>query len=142
MKLTIRQQDTGLTPPQLNEFLTQTQPWTLVKLEDPSGRASAEKILFLVAEGLRICGILLQPFLPEKATKLLDTLGASPDKRTFAHAVLRCDPDYGVPMVDPGRGRDDGLFPPLIEDSDVVFPSSKKAKRKAAPKAEILMTEE
>ncbi|KAJ4302192.1 methionyl-tRNA synthetase [Collariella sp. IMI 366227] len=130
------------TGTKLNEFLTQTQPWTLVKLEDPSGRATAEKILFLVAEGLRICGILLQPFLPEKATKLLDTLGASPDKRTFAHAALRCDPDYGVPMVDPGHGRDDGLFPPLIEDSDVVFPSSKKAKRKATPKAEIVMTEE
>ncbi|KAL2128898.1 hypothetical protein VTI74DRAFT_8493 [Chaetomium olivicolor] len=130
------------TGSKLNEFLTQTQPWSLVKLEDPSGRASAEKILFLVAEGLRISGILLQPFLPDKAARMLDTLGVSPDRRTFGHAVVRCDPDYGVPMVDPGRSRDDGLFPPLIEDIDVVFPQSKKARRRATSRGEIVQTEE
>lgn len=99
-------------------------------------------VLFLAAESLRISGILLQPFLPDKAARLLDVLGVAPDKRTFGHAVLRCDYSYGVPTVDPGRSRDDGLFPPLIEDSDVDYAGSMKARRKATSRAEIIQTED
>ncbi len=85
-----------------------------------------------MAEGLRISGILLQPFLPDKAAQMLDTLGVAHDKRTFDHAVLRCDPTYGDPIVDPGRSRTDGLFPPLIEDVEIDF-GTKKAKSKKPP---------
>ena len=73
----------------------------------------------------------MQPFLPDKAAQLLDTLGVAQDKRTFGYAIPRCDVDYGVPVVDPGSGRADGLFPPLIEDMDVEFPGSSKSRQKA-----------
>ncbi|KAK4238700.1 hypothetical protein C8A03DRAFT_43561 [Achaetomium macrosporum] len=126
---------------QLNEFMTQTQPWSLVKTENPADKVAAEKVLFLVAEGLRISGILLQPFLPDKSARMLDILGVHEDNRTFGHAVLRCDPSYGVPMVDPGRTRDDALFPPLIEDTDVEFSGSLKNRKKATTKQEIVQTE-
>jgi methionyl-tRNA synthetase len=125
----------------LNEFLSQTQPWALVKSEDPAHKEAAERVLFLVAEGLRISGILLQPFLPDKAAQLLDVLGVAPDKRTFAHTVVRCDPDYGVPTADPGRYRHDGLFPPLIEESNVEFGGSFKARRKATSTDAIVQTD-
>lgn len=127
---------------QLNEFLTQTQPWSLVKTEIPEHQAAAEKVLFLVAEGLRISGILLQPFMPAKAAQMLDTLGVAQDKRTFGHAVLRCDPSYGVPVVDPGSSRIDALFPPLAEDVEVVFSGSMKARKKATSALPILQTED
>ena len=112
-----------------------------MKSDDPGDRAAAERILFLVAEGLRISGILLQPFLPDKAARLLDTLGVAQDKRTFAHTRFRCDPDYGVPTVDPGSGRTDGLFPPLIEDVDVEFSGSAKSRQKATSKRPIVQAE-
>ncbi|KAL2168606.1 hypothetical protein VTG60DRAFT_7092 [Thermothelomyces hinnuleus] len=115
----------------LNQFLTQTQPWSLVTSEGPADRAAAEKVLFLAAEGLRISGILLQPFLPDKAWRLLDILGVGHDARTFSHAVLRCDSKYGVPMAPTGSGRADGLFPPLIEDMDVNFGGCGKNKKTA-----------
>ncbi|KAL2162705.1 hypothetical protein VTH06DRAFT_6541 [Thermothelomyces fergusii] len=115
----------------LNQFLTQTQPWSLVASESPEDRAAAEKVLFLAAEGLRISGILLQPFLPDKAWRLLDILGVGHDARTFAHAVPRCDSKYGVPMAPTGSGRVDGLFPPLIEDMDVNYGGSGKNKKTA-----------
>jgi methionyl-tRNA synthetase len=73
----------------------------------------------------------MQPFLPDKAAQLLDTLGVAQDKRTFGHAIPRCDLNYGVPTVDPGSGRADGLFPPLIEDMDVEFAGSSKSRQKA-----------
>ncbi len=125
-------QTSSLTPWQLNEFLSQTQPWALVKSENPADQADAQTVLFLVAEGLRISGILLQPFLPDKAAQMLDTLGVAHDKRTFGHAVLRCDTTYGVPIVDPGRSRTDGLFPPLIEDVEIDFGSKKGKPKKSA----------
>jgi methionyl-tRNA synthetase len=102
---------------------------------------AAEQVLFLVAEGLRISGILLQAFLPDKSARMLDILGVREDNRTFDHAVLRCDPSYGVPMADPGRSREDALFPPLIEDMDVEFSGSVKNRKKATTKQEILQTE-
>ncbi|KAL2268618.1 hypothetical protein VTJ83DRAFT_3464 [Remersonia thermophila] len=105
----------------MNEFLTHTEPWKLIKSETPADKLAASEVLFMAAEGLRISSILLQPFLPEKAAQMLDTLGVAPEKRTFAHAVLRADPDYGVPRVDPGRTREDGVFPPLVEESDFEF---------------------
>ncbi|KAK3296978.1 tRNA synthetases class I (M)-domain-containing protein [Chaetomium fimeti] len=114
----------------MNELLTETAPWSLVKSPNLADKELAEHVLFLVAEGLRLSGILLQPFLPDKAAQLLDILGVAQDKRTFDHALLRCDLDYGVPMVDPGTGRADGLFPPLIEDMDVEFHGSVKKKTK------------
>lgn len=115
------------TGAQLNEFLTRTAPWSLVKSEKPEAKAEAELVLFTVAESLRVCGILLQPFLPDKAAQLLDTLGVAQDRRTYAHAVPRCDFTYGAPFVDPGRDRHDGLFPPLIEDLDVNFGPTPRA---------------
>ncbi|KAL2196296.1 tRNA synthetases class I (M)-domain-containing protein [Corynascus similis CBS 632.67] len=116
----------------LNEFLTRTQPWSLIKSDNPADRAAAERVLFLAAEGLRISGILLQPFLPDKAWRLLDILGVDQERRTFSHAVLRCDSQYGHSMAPPGSGRADGLFPPLIEDMDVEFGGSAKSRRKKA----------
>ncbi|SPQ21147.1 e53744fe-579b-40b6-b3c5-155506e05da4 [Thermothielavioides terrestris] len=127
---------------QLNEFLTMTQPWSLVKSERPEDKVAAESVLFLVAEGLRISGILLQPFLPDKSARMLDILGVDEDKRTFGHAVMRCDPSYGSPKADPGHSRDDGLFPPLIEDMDIAFPGSPKARRSNLSKQEIVVKED
>lgn len=126
----------------MNEFLTLTQPWSLVKSKNQEDGVVADRVLFLAAEGLRISGILLQPFLPEKAARLLDTLGVAQDLRTFAHAVPGCDSSYGRPAVDPGHSREDSLFPPLIEDMDVTFGSSTKTRRKATSKTEILTTED
>ena len=41
-----------------------------------------------VIETLRICGILLQPFMPTKAAALLDALKVEENERTLAHAEL------------------------------------------------------
>ncbi len=89
---------------------------------------------------MRISGILLQPFLPDKAAQMLDTLGVAHDQRTFGHAALRCDPTYGVPIVDPGRSRTDGLFPPLIEDVEIDF-GSKKARESPASTTPVSQTD-
>jgi methionyl-tRNA synthetase len=73
--------------------------------------------LYLSLESLRISGIFLQAFIPEKATELLEMLGVDPLRRTIQHAVLGADLEYGEPLRQvTGKGFI-GLFPPLpVED--------------------------
>ena len=65
---------------------------------------------------LRICGILLQPYIPGKATLLLDMLGVNSDRRHLQHAVLGADDSYGTSKVPLGKGPVGVLFPPLLAE--------------------------
>ncbi|KAF2480772.1 tRNA synthetases class I (M)-domain-containing protein [Neohortaea acidophila] len=72
-----------------------------------------DRIIYLDAEALRVVGILLQPFMPDAARKLLDMLGVSKDRRSWEWCELGADEAYGVPMVDLGQGETGVLFPGL-----------------------------
>jgi methionyl-tRNA synthetase len=58
----------------LNRFVQEQEPWKLAK--DDSAAAWLEQVLYGLAEGLRVVGVLLLPVLPEKADLLLVALGA------------------------------------------------------------------
>jgi methionyl-tRNA synthetase len=71
-------------------------------------------IIALTAEALRICGILLQPYMPEKTQLLLDQLGVDKSKRTAEYAVLAADLDYGINKAPLHQGYTGILFPPVL----------------------------
>jgi methionyl-tRNA synthetase len=73
--------------------------------------------IYYCAEATRIVGILLQPYMPAKASQLLDMLGVEESKRTFDNARIGTDYDYGVPKIPVGREAWDALFPPLPVDT-------------------------
>ena len=58
----------------LNRYVEEQAPWTLAK--DPARAAELDSVLASLAEGLRVVGVVLHPWLPESAGKLLDALGA------------------------------------------------------------------
>ncbi|KAK3944198.1 methionyl-tRNA synthetase [Diplogelasinospora grovesii] len=100
-----------------NKFLTRAEPWIWAKNDDEASKAFVTETVYLASESLRAVGILLQPFIPDKATELLDRLGVAKDKRTLEHARPFSDTDYGTPLHNPGKGSNDGLFPPQpVED--------------------------
>lgn len=72
-----------------------------------------DKIIYLAAEALRITGILLQPYMPNKAKLLLDQLGVDDSHRTFDYCKPGRDSDYGTPKVELGTAHKGVLFPPL-----------------------------
>jgi methionyl-tRNA synthetase len=82
---------------------------------DPQNEHFTQRTIFFAAEELRIVGILLQPFMPEKAAQLLDILGVSNDRRTLKYAQPFTDFDYGTPTVVVGKAPWGSLFPPLVE---------------------------
>ncbi|KAI1092476.1 tRNA synthetases class I (M)-domain-containing protein [Rostrohypoxylon terebratum] len=97
----------------VNEFLTNAKPWGMAEEE----KYKLHQTIYVTAESLRIAGILLQPFMPQKMNRLLDALGVSHEKRTFEFAKLQADKDYGVPFVQLEKGAAGSLFPFIpVED--------------------------
>jgi methionyl-tRNA synthetase len=60
----------------LNRYVDDQAPWQLAK--DEAKAAELDRTLATLAEGLRVIGVLLHPWIPERAGKLLAALG-SPD---------------------------------------------------------------
>jgi methionyl-tRNA synthetase len=61
----------------LNQYVEQTAPWQLAK--DEANAAELDRTLRSLAEGLRVLTVLLVPYIPETAAKLLGALGAADD---------------------------------------------------------------
>ncbi|XHG00739.1 hypothetical protein AWENTII_004161 [Aspergillus wentii] len=86
-----------------NKYFHAAEPW-----KTPT---ESQRVLYNVAESLRISAILLQPFMPSKSQELLDILrvdNTDPSKRRFVAATFGSDPDYGEGV------KKSVLFPPLI----------------------------
>jgi methionyl-tRNA synthetase len=72
-----------------------------------------DRIVYEAAEALRLIGILLQPYMPNKANTLLDQMGVHRDRRTFEWCKPGLDLEYGEPLIELGIGYKGALFPPL-----------------------------
>jgi methionyl-tRNA synthetase len=57
----------------LNRYVEEQAPWQLAK--DPGRAADLDRVLHTLAEGLRVVTVLLVPWIPEAAEKLLRALG-------------------------------------------------------------------
>jgi methionyl-tRNA synthetase len=57
----------------LNRYVQEEQPWQLAKDEDAAERL--DQALYSLAEGLRVVSVLLHPFMPGSAERLLGALG-------------------------------------------------------------------
>ena len=62
-------------------MMNATEPWA-----KDTPQALIGEVYALSLETLRVCGILLQPFIPAKAGMLLDALSISHSERSFQHA--------------------------------------------------------
>ncbi|TCD62957.1 methionyl-tRNA synthetase [Steccherinum ochraceum] len=80
-----------------NAVLTAVAPWA-----KSTPVQTVHDIHVLTLECLRVCGILLQPFMPGKSGELLNALGVSTDRRSLADAVFdvgRVELDKVIPGV-------------------------------------------
>ncbi|MCO5157146.1 MAG: methionine--tRNA ligase [Aquamicrobium sp.] len=89
-----------------NRYFAGQEPWALKKT-DP---ARMETVLWVTAEAVRRVGILVQPYVPESAGKLLDLLAVPEDARSFAHVGDAHALTPGTPLPAP-----QGVFPRYVE---------------------------
>ena len=67
----------------LNRYVEERAPWTLAKDKEKAG--DLDGVLASLAEGVRVVSLLLHPYLPASAEKLLDALGAEDRSLAAAH---------------------------------------------------------
>jgi methionyl-tRNA synthetase len=89
-----------------DRYVDEQAPWALKKTDF----ARMETVLYVLAETLRHIGILLQPFMPMSASKLLDQLAVPVDKRSFAHSGEAFALKSGTPIPAP-----QGIFPRYVD---------------------------
>ncbi len=89
-----------------NRYFAGQEPWALRKT-DP---ARMEAVLYTTAEVLRAVGILVQPFIPSAAARLLDLLAVAPEARNLAAIGPdhRLAPGTALPAPSP-------IFPRYVE---------------------------
>ena len=90
-----------------NRYFAAQEPWALKKTDS----ARMATVLYVTAEVLRIAGILVQPYVPGSAAKLLDLLAVPVDQRSFAHIDHRLK--SGVALPAPAA-----IFPRYVEPED------------------------
>ena len=56
-----------------NKYIDETEPWILGRSEDAHPRLAS--VLANLAEGLRVCAVMIRPFLPDTTEKILEALG-------------------------------------------------------------------
>ena len=69
----------------LNRYVQEEAPWRLAK--DPGAGEQLDRVLYGLAEGLRVVSVLLLPIMPSAAGRLLDALGRG-EERSIEAAVL------------------------------------------------------
>jgi methionyl-tRNA synthetase len=92
---------------QANKYVVTTSPFTLAK--DPATKPRAGAVLHTLLEGLFVTAVLLQPFLPESAAKILAMLDLPPD------ATLSDDREWGRALADGHVTRKPEMLFPRIE---------------------------
>ncbi len=89
-----------------NKYFAVHEPWQLRKNDLPR----MNTVLYVTAEVLRMVGIMVQPFIPEGASKLLDLLDVADSLRDFSHAVPQFALKAGTVLPAPC-----GIFPRFVE---------------------------
>ncbi|MBY0441844.1 MAG: methionine--tRNA ligase [Mycobacteriaceae bacterium] len=80
-----------------NKYFSAQQPWVLGKSESPADQTRFRTVLYTTCEAVRIAALLIQPVMPESASKLLDLLAQPADQRTFAAIGARLAPNTVLP---------------------------------------------
>jgi methionyl-tRNA synthetase len=87
-----------------NRYVDEQAPWAL-RRTDP---ARMQTVLYALAETLRHLGILVQPFVPDAASDLLDQLAVAKEGRRFADLAQPLPPGRELPAPH-------GIFPRFVE---------------------------
>ena len=109
-----------------NKYIDENAPWTLAK--DPANRARLATVMYNLLETIRICAVLLTPFIPDSDEKIFDQIGACPCCRTWEKANV-----WGSLRPDVTVHKGEALFPRIdTEKALAELNAIQEAQRKAA----------
>ena len=117
-----------------NKYIDETAPWVLAK--DEANRPRLARVMYNLLETIRICGVLLTPFMPDSAEKIRAQIGAAEDVYTWEAAGI-----FGKLPADVTVCKGPALFPRIDMNKELEFLEKRQAKQikeaqKNAKKAE------
>ncbi len=68
-----------------NKYIDETAPWVLAK--DEAKKPRLARVLYNLAETLRLCAVLLTPFMPATCAEIFAQIGAGADVQTWDSAA-------------------------------------------------------
>ena len=104
-----------------NKYIVEREPWVLAK--DPANRARLDTILYNLLEALRITAVLITPFMPDSAAKIMGQLGITDPAGQNFQGIRNWG---GLP---PGNElkRGESLFPRVEIKAEEAKPQAAKA---------------
>ena len=103
-----------------NKYIVEKEPWTLGK--DPANREKLTAIMYHLLAALQEIAVLISPFMPQTAEKILKQIGAGESRQLDlaaikAGAVLQA----GSPLL-----RGESLFPRISQEKESQVPGKKE----------------
>ena len=116
-----------------NKYIDENAPWVLAKDMEANGSRLA-RVMYNLLEALRVCGILLIPFIPDSAAEVLNQIGACEGCRTWESAGV-----YGSLRKDVTVQRGKNLFPRIDMEKELAALEeiAAQAKKAALPALEL-----
>ncbi len=116
-----------------NKYIDENAPWVLAKDMEANGPRLA-RVMYNLLETLRVCGILLTPFIPSSAAEVLRQTGASEANSTWDSATV-----WGSLPQDVSVVRGDNLFPRVDAEKALkqLAQAAEAARRAALPDLEL-----
>ena len=116
-----------------NKYIDENAPWALAKDMEANGSRLAA-VLYNLLETVRICTVLLTPFMPGSCEKIFAQTGAGPEGRSWDSAA-----QWGALPAGVTVRKGENLFPRIdmakeLEELDRIM---EEAKRAALPAVEI-----
>ena len=87
-----------------NKYIDETAPWVLAK--DEANRPRLATVIYNLLECVRICAILLTPFMPATSPKIFAQIGAPAAVTAYESAGT-----WGLLPADVHVHKGEGLFP-------------------------------
>ena len=109
-----------------NKYIDENTPWALAK--DESRKTRLATVMYNLLETIRVCTVLLLPFIPESCEKIFDQIGACEGCRTWDSAC-----EWGALRADVSVHKGAAVFPRVDADKALEeLNELQEAQKKAA----------
>jgi methionyl-tRNA synthetase len=112
-----------------NKYIDETAPWVLAK--DPANSEKLAGVLYHLLESIRICSVVLEPFMPTVIPEAFERIGATADLRT-----LESIKTFGALPVDASVKDGAPLFPRIDINKELEALAKLSAPEKKEEKKE------
>lgn len=113
-----------------NKYIVEKEPWTLGK--DPAAKEKLIAIMYNLLASLRAVAVLISPFMPQTAQKILLQIGAGDSEKLDLSGLL----DWGTLRAGNPLTRGESLFPRIEKDKKMTTTEQEKSAIDLKPEIE------